>query len=223
MAAAYFVLRIGLGLVCLWAAAAKIQHFRDFQFSIRQLGLVPSRAARFAGFSFVGTELAIGLALLTDIAADLASVGASLLFAAIVTVSVLSRIRHRSAACHCFGEAEGEVRSMTTLVRAVLLLGCCLGLTAVSIANPPALPVEAWLPGLITASSFTLVVRYSAAFPLAMRFLRAPVPQTAPPTRRRSFRHRPIESSLREPAARSPVRSGLTMIPDLTTERQLHE
>ena len=30
MAAAYFVLRIGLGLVCLWAAAAKIQHFTVF-------------------------------------------------------------------------------------------------------------------------------------------------------------------------------------------------
>lgn len=223
MAALYLVLRIGLGLVCLWAATAKIQHFREFQFSIRQLGLVPSTAARFAGFFTVGAELTIGLALLTDVAGDLASVGASILFAAIVTVSVLSRVRHRSAACHCFGEAEGEVRSMTTLVRAVLLLGCCIALTVVSIADPPSLPVEAWLPGLITASSFALLVRYFAAFPMAVQFLRAQVPQTAPPTRRRSFRHRPIESSLREPAARSPVRSGLTMIPDLTTERQLHE
>jgi hypothetical protein len=79
-AVTYFVLRTGLGAVCLLAGLEKARAPKEFVEGVRQYRLVQSRFAPVVGGALIATELVLGLLLVTGLVPVLAAVGAIALF-----------------------------------------------------------------------------------------------------------------------------------------------
>jgi peroxiredoxin len=114
------IARAGLAAVFFTGAFAKALDLGASRQSIVAFG-VPDRAATTVGWTLIGSELAIGAALLLD-PTEGAGAAAALALLAIVSVAVAANvIRGRNPECHCFGRLSRGPVGPATLARNGLL------------------------------------------------------------------------------------------------------
>jgi uncharacterized membrane protein YphA (DoxX/SURF4 family) len=125
------VLRLGVGIVLLVAAAAKLRSRAELPDVLHGYG-VPAGQVRPAAVALVAAEALLGTLLLAGIAPRAASLGALAL--ALVFVGALARVRAkgvRRLRCGCFGSAE---RSTGFLLARAVAFAALAGLAALATA-----------------------------------------------------------------------------------------
>lgn len=195
-AVTYFVLRTGLGAICLLAGAEKLRAPAEFFQGVNQYGLVRPRFAPVVGSVLIGAELVLGLLLVSGLAPVLAALGAIVLFNVFAAALAVGIARDNTAPCHCFGASEVEKISPFALARALVLVGISVAVLVLSLGDTGSITRDELLPSLLMAGALLTVTRLSGLFPLAWSFLRAKASMHPTPTRRVSFRHQPLDVSL---------------------------
>jgi uncharacterized membrane protein YphA (DoxX/SURF4 family) len=195
-AVTYFVLRTGLGAVCLLAGLEKARAPKQFFEGVRQYGLVQSRFAPVIGGGLIATELVLGLLLVTGLVPVLAAVGAIALFTVFAVALGVSLARSNTAPCHCFGASEVEKISPLALVRAFALDGVAVAVLIFALGDTGSITRDELTASLLMTAGFVAVTRLSGLFPLAWSFLRAEASMYPTPTRRVSFKHQPLHVPL---------------------------
>ena len=195
-AVTYFVLRTGLGAVCLLAGLEKARAPKDFVQGVRQYGLVASRIAPIVGGALIATELVLGVLLVTGLVPVLAAVGAIALFTVFAVALGTSLARSNTAPCHCFGASEVERISPLALVRALALDGVAVAVLVFALGDTGSITRDELTASLLMAAGFVAITRLSGLFPLAWSFLRAEASMYPTPTRRVSFKHQPLHVPL---------------------------
>ena len=135
-AVTYFVLRTGLGAVCLLAGLEKARAPKGFVEGVRQYRLVQSRFAPVVGGALIAIELVLGLLLVTGLVPMLAAAGAIALFTVFAVALGVSLARSNTAPCHCFGASEMEKISPLALIRALALDGVAVAVLSSLSATP---------------------------------------------------------------------------------------
>jgi uncharacterized membrane protein YphA (DoxX/SURF4 family) len=195
-AVTYFVLRTGLGAVCLLAGLEKARAPKEFVEGVRQYRLVQSRLAPVIGGALIATELVLGLLLVTGLVPILAAVGAIALFTVFAVALGVSLARSNTAPCHCFGASEVEKISPLALVRALALDGVAVAVLIFALGETGSITRDELTASLLMTAGFVAVTRLSGLFPLAWSFLRAEASMYPTPTRRVSFKHQPLHIPL---------------------------
>jgi uncharacterized membrane protein YphA (DoxX/SURF4 family) len=195
-AVTYFVLRTGLGAICLLAGLEKARAPKEFAEGVRQYRLVPSRLAPVVGFALIATELVLGLLLVTGLVPVLAAAGAIALFTVFAVALGVSLARSNTAPCHCFGASEVEKISPLALVRALALDGVAIAVLLFALGSTGSITRDELTASLLMVAGFVAVTRLSGLFPLAWSFLRAEASMYPTPTRRVSFKHQPLHVPL---------------------------
>jgi uncharacterized membrane protein YphA (DoxX/SURF4 family) len=195
-AVSYFVLRTGLGAVCLLAGLEKVRAPKEFVEGVRQYRLVQSRFAPVVGGALIATELVLGLLLVTGLVPVLAAVGAIALFTVFAAALGVSLARSNTAPCHCFGASEVEKISPLALVRALALDGVAVAVLVFALGDTGSITRDELTASLLMVAGFVVVTRLSGLFPLAWSFLRAEASMYPTPTRRVSFKHQPLHVPL---------------------------
>ena len=195
-AVTYFVLRTGLGAVCLLAGLEKARAPKEFVEGVRQYRLVRSRFAPVVGGALIATELVLGLLLVTGLVPVLAAVGAIALFTVFAVALGVSLARSNTAPCHCFGASEVEKISPLALVRALALDGVAVAILIFALGDTGWITRDELTASLLMVAGFVAVTRLSGLFPLAWSFLRAEASMYPTPTRRVSFKHQPLHVPL---------------------------
>jgi uncharacterized membrane protein YphA (DoxX/SURF4 family) len=195
-AVTYFVLRTGLGAICLLAGLEKARAPKEFAEGVRQYRLVPSRFAPVVGGALIATELVLGVLLLTGLVPALAAVGAIALFTVFAVALAVSLARSNTAPCHCFGASEVEKISPLALIRALALDGVAIAVLVFALGETGSITRNELTASLLMTAGFVAVTRLSGLFPLAWSFLRAEASMFPTPTRRVSFKHQPLHVPL---------------------------
>ena len=195
-AVTYFVLRTGLGAVCLLAGLEKARAPKKFSEGVRQYRLVPSQFASVVGGALIATELVLGALLVTGLVPALAAVGAIALFTVFAVALGVSLARANTAPCHCFGASEVEKISPLALVRALALDGVAVAVLIFALGDTSSITRDELTASLLMAAGFVAVTRLSGLFPLAWSFLRSEASMYPTPTRRVSFKHQPLHVPL---------------------------
>jgi uncharacterized membrane protein YphA (DoxX/SURF4 family) len=195
-AVSYFVLRTGLGAVCLLAGLEKARAPKKFVEGVRQYRLVQSRFAPVVGGVLIATELGLGLLLVTGLVPVLAAVGAIALFTVFAVALGVSLARSNTAPCHCFGASEVEKISPLALIRALALDGVAVAVLVFALGDTGSITRDELTASLLMTAGFVAVTRLSGLFPLAWSFLRAEASMYPTPTRRVSFKHQPLHVPL---------------------------
>jgi hypothetical protein len=113
------IVRIGIAVVLLWAALAKLLRRRDVPDWLRAYGL-PARLTAPAAYTLIAAEAAVGALLLADVpAAAYAAVGLGVFFVIALGYTRLRGVRRLR--CGCFGSGEG--RTTLLLLRALAFTG----------------------------------------------------------------------------------------------------
>lgn len=198
----YFVARMSLGLILVWAALGKMRSIRQFIDGFRRYELVPRHASAPLAIGLLLTEFLVGIALIAGLGDVLSLTVSMLLFLGFCFAIARALRRGSDVTCNCFGSDEAEKISMFTLVRTTLLLA--LSGVALSLALHQTDHSQTdYLPALSIAAGVALFARLSGFVPLVLTFLRLPFTAGPPPTRRVSFRHQPMNASLRTVPARN--------------------
>ena len=195
-AVSYFVLRTGLGAVCLLAGLEKARAPREFVEGVRQYRLVQPHFAPVIGGALIATELLLGLLLVTGLVPVLAAIGAISLFTVFALALGVSLARSNTAPCHCFGASEVEKISPLALVRALALDAVAVAVLVFAVGDTASITRDELTASLLMAAGFVAVTRLSGLFPLAWSFLRAEASMYPTPTRRVSFKHQPLNVPL---------------------------
>jgi hypothetical protein len=195
-ATTYFVLRIGVGGICLLAGLEKARSPREFFEGVQRYRLLPLGLAPAVGTGLIALELVLGGLLASGLAPNVAAVGAIGLFGVFAAALAVSLARSNRAPCHCFGASELETISVVALVRAVALTGLAVALLVLAVGHPGSISGGRLVAALATGAGIVAVTRLSGLVPLAWSFLRAPATLYPTPTRRVSFRHQPLEVPL---------------------------
>jgi uncharacterized membrane protein YphA (DoxX/SURF4 family) len=195
-AVTYFVLRTGLGAICLLAGLEKARAPKEFVEGVRQYRLVPSRVAPVVGGALIATELVLGLLLVTGLVPVLAAVGAIALFTVFAVALGVSLARSNTAPCHCFGASEVEKISPLALIRALALDGVAIAVLIFTLGDTGSITRDELTASLLMTAGFVAVTRLSGLFPLAWSFLRSEASMYPTPTRRVSFKHQPLHVPL---------------------------
>lgn len=195
-AVSYFVLRTGLGAVCLLAGLEKARAPREFVEGVRQYRLVQPHFAPVIGGALIATELLLGLLLVTGLVPVLAAIGAIALFTVFALALGVSLARSNTAPCHCFGASEVEKISPLALVRALALDAVAVAVLVFAVGDTASITRDELTASLLMAAGFVAVTRLSGLFPLAWSFLRAEASMYPTPTRRVSFKHQPLNVPL---------------------------
>jgi uncharacterized membrane protein YphA (DoxX/SURF4 family) len=196
-AVAYFVLRVSLGAICLWAGAEKVRGLNTFTHGVAGYRLLPLRLVRPAAVSIVAAELVVGVLLIADLVPLLAAAGAIVLFALFAVALGVSLARGDRGLCHCFGASDAETISPLALIRAFALAGLAtvtLVLAARDLGLPPN---DAILPSLLMAAALAFTVRVSSLFPMTWSFFKTEPALHPTPTSKVSYRHQPLDIPLR--------------------------
>ena len=210
------VVRLTIGGIALWAAAAKLGSFPAWVNAVGRYALVPRTAAPLVAMAIVSAELVIGLASLPFAPVglrQLAAAGAVPLFA-VFTVGIFALVHRGSEApCECFGVSDAEPVSGATLTRAAALLALSLW---VAFRYPSPMPSSATdlVLVILGAVGLIFVLRGFTVVPQVWGSLRAPLITTPAPTRRLSFRYAPPDASLFESGTPMAKKSALTVLPD---------
>ena len=192
----YFVLRTGLGAICLLAGLEKARAPKEFAEGVRQYGLVPPRFAPIVGGALIATELVLGLLLVTGLVPVLAAVGAIALFTVFAVALGVSLARENTAPCHCFGASEVEKISPVALIRALALDGVAVAVLLFALGSTGSITRDELTASLLMVAGFVAITRLSGLFPLAWSFLRSEASMYPTPTRRISFKHQPLHVPL---------------------------
>ena len=192
----YFVLRTGLGAICLLAGVEKLRAPREFFQGVEQYGLVRPRFAPITGSVLIGAEIVLGGLLVSGLAPVVAALGAIVLFSVFAAALAVSIGRDNTAPCHCFGASEVEKISPAALVRALVLVGISVAVLVLALGDTASITRHELIPSLLMATALVTVTRLSGLFPLAWSFLRAKAGMHPSPTRRVSFRHLPLDVPL---------------------------
>lgn len=195
----FFILRLSLGTVCLWAGMSKAVRPAVFSAGVASYRLVPPHLARRIGFGLLAAEIGSGIALIAGWPHAAGPAAATALFALFTGAIAINLARRNRVPCNCFGESETELISAATLVRALLLTGAGAVTWALALRQPPLPERGAILPAVTIAGAIIVTTRVIGAFPQTWASLRA-APYIAPhPTNRLSFKDQPLERSLRMP------------------------
>jgi uncharacterized membrane protein YphA (DoxX/SURF4 family) len=195
-AVSYFVLRVSLGAICLWAGAEKVRGLNTFVHGVAGYRLLPLRLVRPAAYAVVLAELAVGAFLVADLLPLLAAAGAVALFGLFSVALGVSLARGDRGPCHCFGASDAETISPLALIRALALVGLA-AVTFVLAGRDLGLPPnDAILPSLLMAAAITFTVRVSSLFPLTWSFFKTEPALHPTPTSKVSYRHQPLDVPL---------------------------
>jgi hypothetical protein len=116
------VIRVALGLVFAWSAAAKIVRFDEFVGGVEDYQILPAAWSRGAAIATVLAELVLAATHLAG-QSPYSSAMAGILFLSTLTVAVsVNLVRGRSMPCYCTGSAAAAL-SAVTVARLALLLG----------------------------------------------------------------------------------------------------
>ncbi len=108
MVALSTIARIVVGLILLWAAAAKLRRREDLPDWLTAYG-VPAQHARQAAWAVMGAEAVVGVLLLLGIAMPLPAYAAVALGVGFLVALGVARLRGvERLRCGCFGAAEGK-------------------------------------------------------------------------------------------------------------------
>lgn len=191
-----FILRVTVGLICLWAAFAKIRAPRQFMAGVRQYGLLPAQIVRPVAAAVVLLEAASAV-LLLGVDPIAGSAAASFLFLVFSAAIGINYARRRDVPCHCFGSDSDERISVATLGRALFLLAMSLATLAVTLKLRPGIPPRSSiLPSLTVVAGAITLVRVMPLLGRAWSWLTAPAPRPNLDSRRVSFKHQPLDIPL---------------------------
>ena len=198
MAAAvtYFVLRLSLGAICLWAGAEKVRGLTTFAHGVAGYRLLPLRLVRPVAVTIVCTELAVGVLLIADIVPLLAAAGALGLFTVFAVALGASLARGDRGPCHCFGASDAETISPLALIRALALAAMAVVTLVLAGRDLGLPPNDAILPSLLMAAAIAFTVRVSSLFPLTWSFFKTEPALYPTPTSKVSYRHQPLDIPL---------------------------
>ena len=198
MAAAvtYFVLRLSLGAICLWAGGEKVRGLNTFALGVAGYRLLPLRLVRPVAVTIVFTEVVVGVLLIADLVPLLAAAGALGLFTVFAVALGASLARGDRGPCHCFGASDAETISPLALIRSLALAAMAV-VTLVLAARDLGLPPnDAILPSLLMAAAVAFTVRVSSLFPLTWSFFKTEPALYPTPTSKVSYRHQPLDIPL---------------------------
>jgi ubiquinone/menaquinone biosynthesis C-methylase UbiE/uncharacterized membrane protein YphA (DoxX/SURF4 family) len=125
------LLRLGLGVLLLWAAATKLPDMAAFAETVANYRLLPPALVAAAAAAVVGVELVAGALLLAGRHARAAALVAAVLLAAFAGALALALARGIDLRCGCFGGQE--TATWLTVLRDLALLAAAV---AVAIAGP---------------------------------------------------------------------------------------
>ena len=121
-----FVLRVGLGIVFLFACVGKIRQPYDFLAQVYDYELLGRNAGLLVALGLPWVELTVGVCLLAGVlirGALLASLACCLVF---VSVQASALFRGLSIGCACFSTLDGGMVSYSTLGRSGVLFVCAV-------------------------------------------------------------------------------------------------
>ena len=131
MGAVLLVCRLGLAVVFVTAGVAKLIDRAGTRDAVVEFGVGRRMAGAVAG-SLPVLEIAIGVALVPDVAARFGALGAALLLAVFTVAIARSLARGQAPACHCFGQVHSRPVGRGTVVRNVVLFTCAAFVAAAS-------------------------------------------------------------------------------------------
>lgn len=202
---AYFVLRVSVGSLCLWAGLSKLPHVTEFSAAIRRYNILPSKLLPATAASIVVMEILCGVLLVAGLRVPLAAATSALLFASFSLAIGLSLLRNNRVPCNCFGATSGEPVSFVGLTRALVLLAMSLLIGVIDQLEHPSgwPPIATLLPSLTVAASLVCVLRLTEFVPTVMGYLIASPTLMPSRSHRISFRHHPLDGSIRLVATES--------------------
>lgn len=192
----YFVLRVSLGAICLWAGLEKVRGLDAFAHGLAGYRLVPLRFVRPAAVTIVVVELAVGALLIAGVAPLVATAGAIALFALFAVALGVGLARGDRGPCHCFGASDAEPISPLALIRALALLGLAAVTLGLAVGEPGLPPNDSILPSLLIVAAIAFTIRVSSLFTLTWSFFKTEPALHPTPTSRVSYKHQPLEVPL---------------------------
>jgi uncharacterized membrane protein YphA (DoxX/SURF4 family) len=196
-AVTYFVVRTALGAILVWAGVEKALRLRDFVHGVAAYRVLPPGLAPAAAAAVVCAELVVGGSLLAGVfpvAAAAAAIGVFTVFALALAAALA---RGSGAPCHCFGSTPTERISGATLVRAGLLVGLAGVTLGLALGRPASLAGSEIVAALTISAGLVMSVRLLALVPTMWTYYRTPAVVAPTQTRRVSFKHQPLDVSLR--------------------------
>lgn len=196
-----FALNVALGVILLWASAQKLRTPRQFISGVERYRLVPWFLVLPAGVAVLVAEMATGALLITHLAPKLAASMAIGLFTLFSSVLAIGLVRKSDAPCFCFGAEHAEPISLTSFVRACLLLTLSALAALIAFRHDGPITGVAVPAALTLSTGLVVATRLIGTAPYAFRAFRTR-PYIAP-TRspRMSFRNESLEFSLKQAVA----------------------
>lgn len=116
--------RVALGVLLLWAAAAKLPDMSAFAQDVANYRVVPAALVPYIAAAVVGIELLAGIALVTGMMARPAALVVAVLMLAFLVFLAQALLRGIDLRCGCFG--GNEPASWWSVARDGALLGAAL-------------------------------------------------------------------------------------------------
>jgi uncharacterized membrane protein YphA (DoxX/SURF4 family) len=118
--------RIGMGLFFISAAIAKVRFPYDFLISVYGYGFVGPKFSMTLAVILPWLELLVGVCLVSGFLGSSAMLCTALLSAAFFIAQASALIRGLDISCGCFGSADNDMVSYSTLLRsgAILFVAC---------------------------------------------------------------------------------------------------
>ena len=169
-------LEIAVGLVFLWSTVTKAARPAEFFDALSDYGLERPIVAVPFGSALIALESTVAVTHLTGWQVQWGIVLAIVLLTTFIFVVSLALIRGIAVACLCFGTRSGEMASLHTLVRLLLLAAsefAMAGVWLISRGNgwtrPYQLDVEKALTALMGATAMLLVAAWLVEVPASAR------------------------------------------------------
>jgi uncharacterized membrane protein YphA (DoxX/SURF4 family) len=196
-AVTYVVVRTALGVVLVWAGMEKALRLREFVHGVAAYRVLPVRLAPAAAAAVVCAELLVGASLLLGVFPVATAAAATGVFTVFALALALALARGSGAPCHCFGSTPTERISGATLLRAVLLAGLGGVALGLALADPASVTGSDLVAALTISAGLVMTVRLLALIPTMWAYYRTPAVVAPTQTRRVSFKHQPLDVSLR--------------------------
>lgn len=138
--AASILLRIGIGILLVYAGLSKAKQPHDFLGAVYEYQLIGPPYGRFVALTLPQMEIVIGCLLLIGVAVRGAFLAAALLGLVFVAVQAAVMWRKLTVHCGCFGSAQDDLVGGATLARAAVIvvlsfLGFCLASRVLRLAK----------------------------------------------------------------------------------------
>lgn len=98
------VIRLVLGVVWIWAAAAKLSSPRPFVQAVRAYDVTPEWMSQAIGYGLPVLELCLGIVLILGVAVRIVAIASGVLFVVFLLAIIQAAIRGIEVQCGCFGD-----------------------------------------------------------------------------------------------------------------------